>query len=234
MGGQDLLRRQVVGRDVEEALDGGGMEVEQEQPVGTGEGDDIGDQLGRDRLAGLRLALLAGVAVIGDDGGHPPRGRAPEGVQDDEELHQVLVDRVAGRLNHEDVVAPHRALDLDVDLAVRVAGDPRVGKRHADLSRDLLGQVAVGVAGDQLQGTPGRRLLAGVLDSGRHSSDHAFLRICRAGAPATVTPGGTSSSTTEPAPVLLPFPSLTGALSRVSTPTKAPSPISVRFLRTPS
>src|SRR6266851_4529479 len=69
--GDDPMRREVVGRHVEEAFDGLGVEVEQQQPVGAGERDEVGDQLGGYRFAGLGLALLARVAVVGDDGRHP-------------------------------------------------------------------------------------------------------------------------------------------------------------------
>ena len=40
---------EIVGRDIEEALDLRGMEVERDDAVDAGLGDQIGDQLGRDR-----------------------------------------------------------------------------------------------------------------------------------------------------------------------------------------
>jgi hypothetical protein len=42
---------QVVGRDVEEALDLAGVQVERQHAVGAGMGDQVGDELGRDRRA---------------------------------------------------------------------------------------------------------------------------------------------------------------------------------------
>ena len=56
----------------------------------------------------------------------------------------------------------------------------------------------------------------------------------RAGTPTTVVPGGTSWVTTEPAPVTLPSPMVTGARMMVSEPMNAPSPMTVRCLRWPS
>ena len=64
--GRDHRRgEQIVGRDVEEALDLAGVEVDRQHPVGAGGGDQIGDQLGRDRRARPGLPVLPGIAEIG-------------------------------------------------------------------------------------------------------------------------------------------------------------------------
>lgn len=55
---QDRNRIEIVGRDIEEALDLAGMEIEGEDAVGAGFGDEVGDQLGGDRGAGSGLAVL--------------------------------------------------------------------------------------------------------------------------------------------------------------------------------
>src|ERR1700704_5770234 len=114
----------------------------------------------------------------------------------------------------------------------------------AQLGGDPLRQLGVGATRDELEGAPGRGLLAGELDRGLKPSDHFasegeselkfFLRTTLAGTPTAVAPSGTSFVTTDPAPVRDSLPSLTGATSIVSTPTKAPSPILVRFLFVPS
>jgi len=108
-----LCCAEVVGGDVEEALDRVGVEVQQKEAVGSGQRDDVRDQLGTDRLSRLGLPLLSRVGVVGDHRGHPAGRCAAKGVQDDEQLHQVLVDRMAGGLEHEAVVAAHRVLDLE-------------------------------------------------------------------------------------------------------------------------
>ena len=56
-------RREVIDRPVEEALDLAGVEVDRDHPLGAGGLEHVGDQAGRDRLAALGLAVLAGVAV---------------------------------------------------------------------------------------------------------------------------------------------------------------------------
>ena len=74
--GEDRRGEEVVDRDVEEALDLPGMQVEGQHPVGAGRGDQVGHQLGRDRRARPGFAVLAGIAEIGDDRGDAPRRAA--------------------------------------------------------------------------------------------------------------------------------------------------------------
>src|SRR5579883_1469094 len=56
---------QVVEGDVEESLDLARVKVDAHHPVGPGDRQQVGHELGGDRLATGRLAVLAGVAVVG-------------------------------------------------------------------------------------------------------------------------------------------------------------------------
>jgi hypothetical protein len=67
---------EIVGRDIEESLDLAGVKVECHDPVGAGATDQVGHELGRDRGARCRLAVLPGVTEIGNDGGDAPPRRA--------------------------------------------------------------------------------------------------------------------------------------------------------------
>ena len=78
-------------------------------PVGAGGRQHVGDQLGGDRLAAGRLAVLARVAVVGADRGDLLGRRALGRVDHDELLHHRVVDRPAVRLEDEDVRAADRA-----------------------------------------------------------------------------------------------------------------------------
>ena len=55
---------QMVDRHVKKALDLRGVQVHCQDPIGTGSGDQIRNQLGRDRSATLVLAVLACIAVV--------------------------------------------------------------------------------------------------------------------------------------------------------------------------
>jgi hypothetical protein len=121
---------QIVGGNVEEALDLAGVEVEAENPVGAGPLDQIGHQLGRDRRARAGLAVLAGIAEIGDHRGDPAGRRPPQRIDQDQQLHQVVVGRKRGRLDDEHVLAAYVLLDLDEDLHVGEAPDRAPGERQ--------------------------------------------------------------------------------------------------------
>ena len=154
---------EVVGRNVEEALDLAGVQVERHHPVGAGAGDQVGDQLGRDRRARPGFAVLPGIAEIGNDRGDAPRRRAAQRVDDDQQLHQVVVGRKRRRLDHEHVGAAHVFLDLDEDLHVGEAPHHRLGQRRREIGGDRLGERGIGVAGDELDRSvigPHRCLLA--------------------------------------------------------------------------
>jgi hypothetical protein len=56
---------EIVDRNVEEALNLAGVQIDRQHAVGAGAGDEIGDELGRDRRAGPGFAVLPGIAEIG-------------------------------------------------------------------------------------------------------------------------------------------------------------------------
>ena len=105
---KDGVARQIVHRNVEEALDLGGVQVHGQHPVGAGGGEHVGHQLGGDGVTGLGLAVLPGIAVVGDDRGDAAGGGALQRVDHDEQLHEIVVHRGAGGLDHEHVAAADR------------------------------------------------------------------------------------------------------------------------------
>jgi len=105
------------------------MEVERQHPVGAGVGDQVGNELGRDRRAGSRFAVLPGVAEIRHHRGDAARRGAAQRIDDDQQLHQVVVGRIRRRLDHEDVGAADVLLDLDEDLHVGEAPHHRLRQR---------------------------------------------------------------------------------------------------------
>jgi hypothetical protein len=142
--------KEIVGRNVEEPLDLSGVEIDRKHAVGPGVGYEIGDELRRNRRARPDFAVLPGIAEIGQHRRDAPRRGAPQRVDDDEQLHQVVVRRERGRLNDENVGAAHVFLDLDEDLHVGEAAHDRLGQRRADIGADALGEGGIGVAGNEL------------------------------------------------------------------------------------
>ena len=94
------------------------------------------------------FAVLPGIAVIGDDRRHPPRRGALQRVERDQQLHQMVVGRIRGRLDHEDVLAAHVFVDLDKHLHVRKAAHARIGQRQVEIGRNRLGERPIAVAGE--------------------------------------------------------------------------------------
>ena len=101
----------MVNGNVEEALNLCSMKVHGQHTVGTGNCYHIGNQLGRNGIAGLGLAVLTGIAVVGHYGGDAAGRSALEGVDHDEHFHQVIVNRLAGGLYNKNIGATNRFFD---------------------------------------------------------------------------------------------------------------------------
>ena len=158
---------EMVDRDVEEALDLLAVQVHRQHAVGAGGHEEVGHQLGGDGHARLVLAVLARVAVERHDGGDALRRRPPGGVDHDEQLHQMMVGRRAGRLDDEDVRAADVLVDLHERLAVGEAGHGRLPERHADGLADFLRQRPVGISGEDLQPRVAHKVAAILRSGGR-------------------------------------------------------------------
>ena len=79
-----------------------------------------------------------------------PLGRgAAQRVDADQQFHQIVVGREAGRLEHEHVLAADVLVDLDEHLLVGEAAHAGVGQRHLEIVGDRPRQRQVAVAGQQ-------------------------------------------------------------------------------------
>ena len=152
---QDRHGREVVDGAVEEALDLAGMEVDADQPAGTGRREHVGHQLGGDGLPARRLAVLAGVAVVRADRGDALRRCPAGGIDHDQLLHQGVVDgrfvRAAVRLDDEGVAPPDGLTEAAVDLTVGELGQVGLAQLLAEFLGDLLGERSAGPSGDQVE-----------------------------------------------------------------------------------
>jgi hypothetical protein len=126
------------------------VEVDGEDALGAGGRHHVGHQLGADGHARLVLAVLPGVAEVGDDGGDALGRGAPRGVDQEEQLHDVVAGR-HGALHDVQVAPAHVLVDAHEDLAVGEAADGDRPQRDPQLGAHLLGQGAVGGAGQQHQ-----------------------------------------------------------------------------------
>jgi len=97
------------------------VEVERQHAIDSGRLEQVGDQLRRDRDPRLDLAVLARVAIVGQDRRDAAGRGALQRVDHDEQLHERVVHGRARRLDHEHVRAADVLVDLHVHLAVREA-----------------------------------------------------------------------------------------------------------------
>ena len=126
------------------------MEIHGQHAVGAGGGEHVGHQLGGDGIAALGLTILTGIAEIGDHRGNTTRGGALAGVDHDEQLHQAVIDRLAGGVDEKHIAAADALIQRDRGLAVRKGFDLCLAQLDADELADLLCQCGVGVAGEDL------------------------------------------------------------------------------------
>ena len=138
------------------------MQGHGQHPVGAGAGDQVGHQLGRDGIAGLGLAVLTGIAKVGDDGGDAAGGGAAQRVDHNEQFHQGVVYGVhlsvllkgAGGLHHKDVRPADGLVDGGKVFAVGEGAYLRIAQGYPEFLADGLGQVGVRVARENLDALP--------------------------------------------------------------------------------
>ncbi len=133
----------VVYRDGEETLDLAGVEVDGQEPVGPRRGDHVGDQSCGDGHPWFVLLVGPAVGVVGNHRRDPSRGVPPEGVHEDEELHDVLVDRRGGGLDQEHVLGTHALLKANEDVLIGKLKDIRLAERNFEIVGDLSCQTRV-------------------------------------------------------------------------------------------
>ena len=133
---EELLRRHVVDRDREEALDLARVQVHGQNAVGAGALDHVGEEAARDRLARLRLTVLPRVREPRDHRRDPLRRGELGRLDHEEKLHDVLVDGATPGLDEEDVSAANRFAVATVRLAVGERRELDLAELDAELLRD--------------------------------------------------------------------------------------------------
>ena len=138
---------QVIDWDVEEALDLAGMEVNRHDAGDTSRRHEVRHELRRDWLAAARLAVLTCIGVIRDDSRDAVCRSALAGICHDQELHEVVVDRIRRRLNDEDILATDALADHDLRLTVVEMTDICIAEVDADMVGNLLREIRVCITG---------------------------------------------------------------------------------------
>ena len=129
------------------------MQVHGQHAVGAGGGDHVGHELGGDGVSALGLAVLTGIAEVGDDRGDAAGGGPAQGVDHNEQFHEVVVHRLTGGLDHKHILAADGLVHPDADLAVGKGGDVVVAQADAELLADSLSQLLAGIGGKDLSST---------------------------------------------------------------------------------
>ena len=148
--GEEIIHKQgiaqhMIQRNVEKALDLRRVQIHGQDPVGACGGEHIGHQLGGDGVTSLGFAILPGIAEIGDDRRDPSGGGTAQSVDHDQQLHEMVIDGLAGGLHHKYVSAAHRLVHPDADLAVGKGGNFVVPQWDVQLFADAFCKRAAGI-----------------------------------------------------------------------------------------
>ena len=139
---------QIVDRNIKEALNLRCMQIHRQNAVRTGDRDEVGNQLGGDGIAAFGLAVLPGIAEIRDDGRDAAGGGTTHRIDHDEQLHQAVIDRVAGGLNNKNVLAAYRFVNRNRALPVRKLGNAAVAGTDKQRGTDIFCQRGIGISGE--------------------------------------------------------------------------------------
>ena len=135
----------------EEALDLPAVQIDGDDAVDAHGLEETSDVGGRDGDTGLHLAVLSGVAVVGDDDGDAAGTGTVQGGDHEEELHEVVVDGRAGGLDDVDVLASDVLVDHDVDLTIGESADSGLAQVDAQDLGHLEGKAHVAIATEELE-----------------------------------------------------------------------------------
>ena len=126
------------------------MEVHGQHTVSTGGGDEVGHQLCGDGIAGLGLTILTGVAEVGDHSGDTGGGSTAQCVDEDQQLHEAVVNGLAGGLDDEYVAATNGLVNGNGDLTVSKGLYLAVAHGDAQTLTNGFSQRAVGICAKNL------------------------------------------------------------------------------------
>ena len=130
----------MVHRNIEEALNLRGMQIDQQGAIGSRGAQKVRHQLGRNRHARAVFAVLPRVAIVRNYNRNPSRRCALQCVDHNQQFHQVLIHGVACGLHQKHIHAANVLQQLKVNLAIGKSLQLGLAQRYADEIADLLGQ----------------------------------------------------------------------------------------------
>ena len=138
----------VVNGNFKETLDLVGVKVHGDEAVDAGCGEQVGHQLGTDGGSRLVLPVLARVAEVGNHGDNLGGGGALGGVNQNQQLEDVL-GRGEGGLDDEDVPAADGFVVIGLNFAVLELNNFLIQKVKPQMGGNLLCQRTVGPASNK-------------------------------------------------------------------------------------
>jgi hypothetical protein len=136
--------------NIEKALNLAGMQINRQNTIGPSGRDDIGDQLGRNWRAWPGLSILPGIAEIGQHSCDPLCRRPAQRIADDQQFHQIVIGRIACRLNDKHILTPDVFMNFDENFFIGKATHTRLGQGQVAIIGNSLRQGNVRIAGNKL------------------------------------------------------------------------------------
>jgi len=145
-----VISRQRIPRNIEKSLDLSGMQIHQNIAIRAGHFDHIGHQFGCDRHARLIFLIGPGIAKIRDDRRNAGGGIQLERLNQNQQLHQIAMNRSGSGLNHIAILAPNAASQLNKKIFIGELDDLSLAQRDPDIIRDFLCERFTTGAAEQL------------------------------------------------------------------------------------
>ena len=141
----------MIDRQIKEPLDLCSVKINREYAIGARGSDDVCHELRGDRHTTFVFPILPGVAEVGRDNRDTCGGRAAKAVNERQQLHQVVVDRRAGRDDDVAVASANVLFELHEQFAVGEDDRVRCTEFHLEVGAHALGENAARAAREDLE-----------------------------------------------------------------------------------
>ena len=140
----------MVHRQIEKALNLSGVQIHRQHAICTGTRDHVGHQLCRNRYSTFVFAILPCVTKVGNHSRDPFRAGSFARVDQDQQFHQVVVNRRASGLQQVDIPASN-IFDLAMNLSIGERRKLTIAQRQIKELGDVFGKLRIGSATEELK-----------------------------------------------------------------------------------